>query len=254
MAKGLIGGMTDYNHQSFTDILSDLADERNRTIKFLDAIKANIEKLNDNSYWAQHVPHDFKIIVGYAQKHYETAIAEFNDIVKDLEIEVRENHINRLRKISTVASEINREIGKIWHQQYDRNDYGNSDFIIVESIYADTRNMAVNLLDISNIAIRLKDFIGKQGTQMKKNNPWISGSFYLFVCIVVITGIAVLSKLVHWSLLPIILIGGILLIVLIGVLQLRNDDRISDKSFVSLIRETFNRMPLLMKSKKDEST
>lgn len=28
MAKGIIGGMTDYSHQSFDDILTDLNEER----------------------------------------------------------------------------------------------------------------------------------------------------------------------------------------------------------------------------------
>ncbi len=28
MAKGLLGGMTDYNHQSFSDILYDLQEEK----------------------------------------------------------------------------------------------------------------------------------------------------------------------------------------------------------------------------------
>lgn len=254
MVKGLIGGGTDYRHQSFVDILNDLVEERDQTIEFLDAIKVNIEKLIDNSYWTNHVPYDFKMMVEYAQKHYDTAIAEFNDIIKELSIEVKENHINRLKRISSVASEINGDIGRIWHQQYGQKDYGNSDFRIVELIYADIRGIAVSLLDISNMAMRLRDFIGKQGQQMKNNNPWISGSFYLFVCVVVIAGIAVISKFVHWSLIPIILIGGILLIFLIGIFQLKNDDRISDKSFVSLIKETFKRLPLLTKFGNNENT
>lgn len=34
MAKGIIGGMTDYSHQSFDDILTDLNEERKRTSSF----------------------------------------------------------------------------------------------------------------------------------------------------------------------------------------------------------------------------
>lgn len=46
----------------------------------------------------------------------------------------------------------------------------------------------------------------------KKNNPWISGSFYLFVAATVFTGLAVISKMITAILLPVIIIGGILLI------------------------------------------
>lgn len=105
--------------------------------------------------------------------------------------------------------------------------------------------MAVNLLDVSNIADRLEDYIGKQTLKMKMNNPWISGAFYLFVAFVIIAGLAVVSKMANWLVFPLIIIGGILLIGLIGILQLRNDDQITDKSFLSLITETYKRQPLL---------
>lgn len=249
MAKGLIGGMTDYNHQSFPDILKDIESERKRTILFKAQIQKNIDTLTANSYWTNNVPFDFRNIIAYALTHYNTTITEFEDIHKDLKKEVKEHHIKRLNKIATVANEINIDIGKIWHQQYGIKQYGNSDFRIVERIYGDTRDMAVNLLDTSNIAERLNDYLGKTNPNMTKNNPWISGSFYLIVSIIVIAGLAVLSNLVHWSLLPIIIIGGILLIGLVGILQLKNDDKITDKSFTSLIIETYKRLPLIGKKK-----
>lgn len=251
MAKGLIGGMTDYNHQSFDDILTDLNEERNRTTLFRDEIVKNINVLKANSYWKNNVPFNFKSQVEYAVNHYNTAIVEFEDIHKDLKDEVKEHHVKRLQKISTIAQEINVGIGRIWHQEYDNKDYDNSNFRIVERIYCDTRDMAVNLLDISNVAERLNDYIGKSKFNMKKNNPWLSGSFYLFLAVIVIVGLGVLSQSVNWALLPVIIIGGILLIALIGIFQLKNDDKITDKSFVSLIIETYKRLPLINKKNKD---
>jgi len=251
MAKGLIGGMTDYSHQSFNDIIEDLIAEKNRAIEFRNGIQSCIDKLEANNYW-KSIPVDFKSIIAYSLRHFNTAITEFEDIVKDLQIEVKTHHIQRLQRISTVAQEINVDIGKVWHQQYIGKDYSNNDFRIVEEIYGGTRDMAVNLLDISNIAERLKDFIGKTGIKMK-NNPWISGSFYLFIAVIVVTGLAVLSNTIHWALLPVVLIGSILIIMTIGILQLRNDDKISDKSFQSLVIETYKHLPLLKRNKnKDE--
>jgi len=83
----------------------------------------------------------------------------------------------------------------------------------------------------------------------KKNNPWLSGSFYLFVAFVIIVGLAVISNLVHWALLPIIIIGGILLIGVIGAFQLRNDDKLKDENFIKLMSETYKRLPLLKQGK-----
>lgn len=244
MAKELIGGVTDYNHQSFSDILDDLKDEKRRTSEFKVAIAENVDKLKANSYWSK-VPFDFKSIVAYSLRHYNTSIEEFEDIAKDIQIEVKEHHVKRLHKIAHVAHEINVDIGKFWNQDYDDKDYDDKDFKVVERIYCDTRDMAVNLLDVANISERLKDFNGRQNLKMRKNNPWISGSFYLTVAIIVITGLAVLSNSVHWTLLPIIIIGGVLLIVIVGSLQLKNDDKITGKTFSSLIKETFKRLPLL---------
>lgn len=250
MTKGIIGGMTDYNHQSFEDILKDLNDEIKRTASFRNVIIKNIDILKANSYWKTNVPFNFKSKVEYAVKHYDTTISEITDILKDIKYEVKEHHIKRLRKISTIAQDINQGIGRIWHQEYENKDYGNPNFKIVEDIYCDTRDMAVNLLDISNIAERLNDYIGKSNKK-KNNNPWSSGSFFLVVVVIIIFVLGVLSIFVHWINLPIIIIGSILLVGLIGSFQLKNDDKITDKSFISLIKEIYKRLPLLNKNKEE---
>lgn len=169
MAKGLLGGMTDYSHQSFRNIISDLEKEHKNVTDFINAIEANIAKVKIDGYWNQKVSSDFIMIVAYSLKHYKTTQEEFLEISQEIQIEVREHHCKRLQSISTVADEINREIGQIWHRRYNGKEYGNPDFKIVEDIYGDTRDMAVNLLDTSNIAARLKDFIGKTKVTMDKN-------------------------------------------------------------------------------------
>ena len=172
MAKGIIGGMTDYSHQSFNDLTSDLETEKENTIAFIKLIEEGIEKANENKYWDNKVPYDFKSIISYSLKHYRTAVAELAEIVEEIEQEVQEHHIKRLQRMSKVASEINVEIGQVWHRKYDDKlkDYGQSDFRHVERVYADTRDMAVNLLDVSNIAGRLKDYIGKTKRKMGNKN------------------------------------------------------------------------------------
>lgn len=113
MAKGIIGGMTDYSHQSFDDILTDLNEERKRTSSFRGEIVKNVNILKANSYWESYVPFNFKCQVEYAIKHYDTVIVELKDIHKDINNEVKEHHVKRLQKISTTAREINMSIGKI---------------------------------------------------------------------------------------------------------------------------------------------
>lgn len=244
MAKGLLGGMTDYSHQSFSDILNDLNEEKRRTIGFREAILENKAKLEAKSYWSR-VPSDFKSMVAYALRHYGTAIEEFEDIEKGIQVEVEDHHVRRLRKIAEVAQKINVDIGQIWHQKYDDKDYEDPDFRIVEQIYCDSRDMAVNLLDTANISERLMDFRGRRKLIPMKNNPWLSGSFYMVLMVVVLVGLAALSNMVAWVLVPLVVIGGFVIIVAVGLLQLKNDDRIDQKTFRILVIETLSRLPLI---------
>lgn len=250
MAKGLIAGMTDYDHQSFEDIINDLKDEKLNMISYKDEIEKNVNLLIANNYWTNVVPSYFRNMIQYSLKHFSTTITELNDIAAEIEIEVQLHHVNRLQKIAEVANKINLDIGNLWHQDYENKQYGNANFDLVETIYADTRNTAVTLLDLSNLAYRLKDFIGKSKIVMNKNNPWISGSFYLFVTLLIIIVLATIASYVHWALIPLIIIGGILIICTIGAFQLKNDDKLSDKSFLDLMQMTLKNLPLIKNLKK----
>ena len=83
----------------------------------------------------------------------------------------------------------------------------------------------------------------------KKNNPWGSGSFYIFIFIMVMATLGVLSNYVPWAALPIILIAGILSIGVIGAMQLRNDDKLKEENFVKLMIESYKKLLLLRKGK-----
>ena len=167
MSRSFIAGMTDYSHQSFDDILTDLKNELKNLRIFIDRIDKNLDESIATKYWRRMVHPNFISIAAYTRKHFETTEKELTEIISELPYEVREHHVKRLQRISTVAHENYINIGKIWHQDYDDRDYGNEEFRLVEDIYGDARDMAANLLDLSNMASRLEDFIGK--TQIKMN-------------------------------------------------------------------------------------
>lgn len=93
----------------------------------------------------------------------------------------------------------------------------------------------------------------QQPAAAQKNNPWLSGSFYLIAYVTVIAtiliAIVVLNKYgVSWTtgaVLAVVLIGGLLGIGIIGANQLKNDERLSDESYVKLMIETYKQLPLL---------
>lgn len=86
-----------------------------------------------------------------------------------------------------------------------------------------------------------------------KNNPWTAGSFYLVAFVIIVGGLIATCKfLPAWTIAP-VLIALVLLVIVIGALQLKNDDRLSEKSFVELMKLAMKRLFLLKRSKSDGS-
>jgi hypothetical protein len=76
----------------------------------------------------------------------------------------------------------------------------------------------------------------------EKNNPWGAGSFYLVVFAVVVIGLIAIIKYVPGLAVAPALIALILLVIVIGALQLKNDDKLKEKSFVELMKMAMGRL------------
>ena len=86
-----------------------------------------------------------------------------------------------------------------------------------------------------------------KSTTPPANNPWISGSFYLFTAVVVFALLMAAGKVLSPWWLPVLILGGLLLITVIGALQLKNDERIEEQSFLKLMKMAFQQIPFLGK-------
>ncbi|MEA5490256.1 MULTISPECIES: hypothetical protein [Pseudanabaena] len=82
-----------------------------------------------------------------------------------------------------------------------------------------------------------------------KQNPWMSGSFYLFALVVVSVAFAVISAYIPWYIIPILLIAAIIALGVIGAFQLRMDGELNESNFLTLMIETYKRLPLLIQDK-----
>jgi len=82
-------------------------------------------------------------------------------------------------------------------------------------------------------------------TPDKPPNTWISGLFYLVAAAVMVIVLAVISKYVPVYALPVVIIGGILFIVLIGLFQLILAGKLTQDNFVTLMRDIFKHLHLL---------
>jgi hypothetical protein len=82
-----------------------------------------------------------------------------------------------------------------------------------------------------------------------KQSPWTSGSFYVFAFVVVLLVAALISRYIPWYIIPILLIAAIIALVVIGAFQLRMDGKLNQSNFLTLMIETFKRLPLLIQDK-----
>ena len=82
-------------------------------------------------------------------------------------------------------------------------------------------------------------------------SPWRSGLFYLFALGVNTALFAVVYDYLGLVAFPIVAIAALLSISIIGALQLRHDERLSEKNFGELMVESLKRLPLLKQSKGD---
>jgi DNA-directed RNA polymerase subunit RPC12/RpoP len=92
--------------------------------------------------------------------------------------------------------------------------------------------------------------MSKRKNNSRSRNPWISGSFYLAVAIIIGTLILVIAKNVSAVALPIVIIGTLLIVSVVGAFQLRQDSSLSEKNFLSLMLMTFRQIPFIRSNDK----
>lgn len=78
-------------------------------------------------------------------------------------------------------------------------------------------------------------------------SPWISGSFYLAVAVVVVAMLLVVARVLSIWALPAVLVAALLLVMAVGAYQLRQDDRLTERGFLALMTDVLKTLPLVAK-------
>lgn len=87
-----------------------------------------------------------------------------------------------------------------------------------------------------------------------RRSPWVAGSFYLVVAVVVLCVLMVLARVTPvWSI-PVVVVGGVLLLTVIGAFQLRQDDRLSERGFLKLMAIALGKLPTLVRGPRAAQT
>lgn len=103
----------------------------------------------------------------------------------------------------------------------------------------------VNAKEVQSIAHSLVNNMSDKDRISAFQSPWLSGSFYLIAVVVIVTLFLVAARTLNIVVLPIIIIGALLTVAIIGAFQLRQDKVLSEKNFLTLMFLTFKQLPFI---------
>jgi hypothetical protein len=114
---------------------------------------------------------------------------------------------------------------------------GNSIQISVQGANADEVAAVTRALSIDLAAHR---------EAARLRSPWFSGLFYLTLLVVVVALLLVAGRVLALWAFPLVAAAAALLVAVVGALQLRQDDRLSERGFLRLMADVLHRLPLLL--------
>jgi Flp pilus assembly protein TadB len=99
---------------------------------------------------------------------------------------------------------------------------------------------------VSTGLLQETDRLAKQrATADLRASPWATGSFYLAVVIAVVALLLVVGSVLPLWMFPVVVVGVVLLVSVVGAFQLRQDKALSERGFLQLMTMTLRRLRLL---------
>jgi hypothetical protein len=107
-----------------------------------------------------------------------------------------------------------------------------------------------NADEVKQVSESLMEKLGQSTASNIVRSPWVSGSFYLATIVILISLFLVVARMVNFVVLPIVIVGGLLAVSLIGAFQLRQDKNLSETNFITLMALTFKQLPFIRRQEK----
>ena len=157
MKRSALAGGSDYSLKTISDIINDLKN----FIKLIEDDKSRLTELFDKlkkSNQIKKCPPEFPSNIKYGITLFNTCIDEITSIVKDIKNNVRPDHPKRLKNLAEAAIKLAKRMGESWNKYYHPGS--ENAHSISSKLYHDTRQLAFDLLDLTNLSGRLNDFVG----------------------------------------------------------------------------------------------
>jgi hypothetical protein len=75
----------------------------------------------------------------------------------------------------------------------------------------------------------------RPGRPPTRRGPWLSGSFYLVAMLVIGALVVFAARLVHPAALPVVILGAVFAVSVVGIFQLVQDGALSERTFSNLL-------------------
>jgi len=83
----------------------------------------------------------------------------------------------------------------------------------------------------------------RREAQLLPRSPWVSGSFYAVLFLVVSALLVVARVLPVWAV-PVVMVGGLLGTSILGAFQLRHDEKLTERGFLRLMLVAMRKLPV----------
>lgn len=103
--------------------------------------------------------------------------------------------------------------------------------------------------DVAQVSERLsRSIVSSRERAQLRSTPWISGLFYVSALVVIVVLLLAVGKVLALWTIPIVILGAMLLLTVVGALQLRQDDKLKERGFLKLMKDVFRQIPLLARA------
>jgi internalin A len=168
---------------------------------------------------------------------YETLRKYARDNQSNIECQVSYKKVNVLALIDDTVGKDNFKLDTLTAKQDGNIFFGPIDKVVIQQIV----NSSLPTQQINNGVEPMANESHKPPTK----SAWHNGLFYLLVFVVVIGLVWWVANSVSFYVFPIVVIAGVLFLPIISAFQLRQDEQLSEKSFLSLLKTIIKQLPLL---------
>lgn len=97
--------------------------------------------------------------------------------------------------------------------------------------------------EVQAVSRELVQDVAEQRDAHRVRSPWYSGAFYLSAAAVLIVLLLAVGHWAPWYAVPLVILGAITLLIIIGSLQMRQDGNLSDRGFVRVMGDVLRHVP-----------